>query len=367
MSKNTLSAFGYIITYTVVILLTLHFHWDLVGVASASLVGRLVEVILRTIPLHATLRTITLQPLDSAIVERIRRFCIEAIGIQLLMSVMWDRSEMVFLRAFSSLEQIAFYSVSFGLANNLLIIPRTFGGATGITLMVESTRDPTRVRSIVNNTCRYLLLVVFPVHLGAAAIVREAIHFAYGDKYIGAVPVLIIASILAIPRSFQEIPMVLMRAADRQKQMLYWFLVTGIINVALDAALIPHYGAVGAAWGNGLSQTFGIIAIWKQSRSYYNFSFPVHVAAQLALAGSVMALIAFCLGRLIPGLTGLILAVITSIPVYLLLVKVVHGLEPADNARLSLIGNRLPGFIRRAYLTTIAFATSAPKAEPQPQ
>ena len=80
-----------------------------------------------------------------------------------------------------------------------------------------------------------------------------------------------------------------------------------------------------------------------------------------------MALIAFCLGRLIPGLTGLILAVITSIPVYLLLVKVVHGLEPADNARLSLIGNRLPGFVRGAYLTTIAFATSAPKAEPQPQ
>src|SRR5665213_3053934 len=56
MSKNAQSAFGYIVVYAGVIGLTLHFHWDLVGVASASLVGRTVEVFLRTIPLNRFLR-----------------------------------------------------------------------------------------------------------------------------------------------------------------------------------------------------------------------------------------------------------------------------------------------------------------------
>ncbi|HEY0161240.1 MAG TPA: polysaccharide biosynthesis C-terminal domain-containing protein [Edaphobacter sp.] len=366
-SKNTTSAFGYIFTYTLIILLTLHFHWDLVGIASASLIGRVVEMALRTIPLHSRLSKIPLEPLDHDIIARIRRFCIEAMGIQLLMSVVWDRSEMIFLKAFSGLEQIAFYSVSFGLANNLLVIPRVFGGATGITLMVESSRDPSRVRSILDNICRFLLFVVLPVHLGAAAIVREAIHFAYGDKYIGAVPVLIIASILAIPRSFQELPSVLLSAADHQKRTLFWYMITGVLNIALDAVLIPRYGAIGAAWGNGLSQAFGVVVIWRAARQDFDFGFPVLPAIRLFSASLIMALIAFAIGRRVPGMPGLILAVLTAIPVYILLVRLFHGLRPEDNYRLSLIGNRLPSVVRRPYMAVVSFITTTPQAEAQPQ
>ena len=359
-SKNTISAFSYLVSYSVVILLTLHFHWDLVGIASASLVGRGAEVVFRTIPLHAQLRKLPLDTLPDEVVHRIRRFCVQAIGIQVLMSVVWDRSEMIFLRAFSSLEQIAFYSVSFGLANNLLLIPRTFGGATGVTLMVESARDPARLGSIIRNASRYLLLVVFPVHLGAAAITSQAIRFAYGAKYVAAVPVLIIASILAIPRAFQEIPEVLMRAADRQKQLLHWLILTGILNIALDAALIPRYGAVGAAWGNGLSQTFGVVAVWQAARRAYTFSLPVGATVRLFFAGAIMAALAFAVGRAIPGVAGLITAVLTAIPVYILLVKLLHGLEPSDRQRLAPLANRLPNPIRRAYLAAIAFVTPFP-------
>lgn len=100
VSNNTLSAFGYIAAYALTIILTVHFHWDLVGVASASLVGRTVEVFLRTIPLNATLRKLPLDTLDGDIIRRIRNFCIQAVGLQLLMTVVWDRSEMVFLRVF---------------------------------------------------------------------------------------------------------------------------------------------------------------------------------------------------------------------------------------------------------------------------
>jgi O-antigen/teichoic acid export membrane protein len=359
VSKNTLSAFGYLITYAIVITLTIHFHWDLVGVASAALVSRTVEVVLRTIPLNAKLRKLPLEKLDGGVIDRIRKFCLQAIGIQLLMSVVWDRSEMVFLRAFSSLEQIAFYSISFSLAANLLIVPRTFGTATGISLMVEAARDPERIDSIVKNSCRYLLLVVFPVHLGAAAITSQAIRFVYGAKYTGAIPVLIVASILSIPRAFQEIPDILLRAADRQKQLFLWLTITGIVNILLDAALIPHFGAVGAAWGNGLAQAFGIVAIWKQAQRAYRFSLPTQSAIRLGLAGLLMAGIAYGVGRLIPGIPGLIAAVVSAVPIYLGLIKLVRGLEPSDRLRLAPLVNRFPGPVRPGFSALIAFATPA--------
>ena len=357
VSNNTFSAFGYLVSYTVVIVLTVHYQWDLVGVASAMLIGRTFEVILRTIPLHVKLRKLPLSTLPQEVVERIRRFCIQAVGIQLLMSVVWDRSEIWFLRYFSGLEQIGFYSISFTLVNNLLVVPRTFGNATGISLMVQATREPERIDGIVRNACRYLLFVALPVHLGAAAIARAAVGFAYDARYIPAIPVIMIASLLSIPRAFQEISEVLMRAADRQKELLTWLSITGLVNIVLDYFLIRRYGAVGAAWGNGLAQAFGIVVVWEQARRFYKFSFPIETAVRFFCASSIMAAIAFFVCREVPGLLGLILAVATAVPIYLLLVKVFRGLAADDRQRLEPIGNRLPGAARRLYVSIIEFIT----------
>ena len=357
VSNNTFSAFGYLFAHLLVVILTVYRHWDLVGVASAMLIARTVEVLLRTFPINAKLRKMPLDALPPELVQRIRQFCIQSVGIQFIIAVVWDRSELWFLRAFSGLEQLAFYSVSFGMAEKLLLIPRTFGNATGITLMLEATRDPGRVSGIIRNACRYLLFVSIPVHLGAAAIAAGAIGIAYGPKYSQAVPVLIIAAILSIPRAFQELSETLMRAADRQKQVLIWLGVTGVLNVGLDYYLIPRYGAVGAAWGNGISQTFGIIAVWRQARRFYDFSFPLRSAMRLAAAGLLMAGVAFYIDRHLSGLPGLILAIAAAIPTYLLAVKLFRGLYPSDRERLAPVANRLPASAKRFYMAVVDFIT----------
>ena len=355
--RNTSSAVLYIFSYALVIVLTIHFHWDLVGVASASLVGRTVEVVVRTISLRKRLRLLPLDTVDRVTKDRIRRFCLQAMGVQLLMSVVWDRSELVFLRHFSSLDEMAFYSVSFGLASNLLLVPNTFGSATSMTLMVEASKAKGRVESIVSNASRYLLLASVPVNLGAAAITGLAIHFAYGPKYAKAAPVLIIAALLGIPRAFQSIPQTLLRAKDRQSRMLFWFGVTGVVNIALDAALIPHFGAVGAAWGNGLSQTFGVAAIWLQSRKYYEFHFPVASAVRTVAAGLIMAALAHAISVYLPNVAGLVLAIAGASVSYVLLLKLLHGLAPSDRERLAPVGKRLPGKLRQVFLSVLTFLT----------
>jgi O-antigen/teichoic acid export membrane protein len=185
------------------------------------------------------------------------------------------------------------------------------------------------------------------------------VRLTYGAKYAGAIPVLTIAAILAVPRGFQEIPETFLRAADRQRQLFLWLTVTGVINIGLDWVLIPHFGAVGAAWGNGLSQAFGVCATWMQARRYYIFRLPVGTAARLALAGTIMALAAFAVGHIVPGFPGLVLAVATAPPLYIFLVKLFHGLEASDRGRLLPLGDRLPGPLGRAYSAVITFVTPA--------
>lgn len=356
---NTVSALGYLFCYAAIMVLTVVFHWDLPGIAAATLIGRTCEVFLRTIPLNRKLRQMPLDELPKEVIQRIRKYCAEAVGIQLLMSVVWDRSEFVFLRHYCSLEQIAFYSISVGLTDKLLLLPRTFSFATGVTLMVESSRENNRVDSIVKNGVRFLFLVTLPVNLGAAAIAFGALRVAYGTRYIAATVPMMVAAVLGIARAFQDMPDILLRSADRQRYLLGALVTAGIFNIGIDWLLIPRYAAVGAAWGNGLSQALGVTLIWVMARRFFTFSLPWLEAAKLLFASGVMATLAWYLDRRIGGIAGLVLAVGSALPVYVLMVKMVGGLEASDRDRLAPVGNKLPSSLRGVYNATLAFLTPA--------
>jgi O-antigen/teichoic acid export membrane protein len=225
--------------------------------------------------------------------------------------------------------------------------------------MVEASRDPKRVASIAGNSCRFLLLLSISLCLGSAAIMQSAVGVVYGPRYHGAVPALIIATLLCIPRAFQWLPETLLRTADRQNRLILWYGITGVVNMTLDFILIPKYGAVGAAWGNGLSQVFSVFAIWFQARQFFQFSLPKLATLRIGLAGIVMAAIAYFISHRIPHLPGLILAIAAAAASYVGLLRLFGGLEPGDRERLAPIGNRLPGPARRLFLAAVSFATAA--------
>ncbi len=129
--------------------------------------------------------------------------------------------------------------------------------------MAEAARNRDRVASIVFGSFRFLCLVVLPVHIGAAIISKQAITLAYGAQYLPAVWPMMITAALGIPRAFQNLPDTLMRAADRQYDLIRCMIITGMVNIAVDFILIPHHGAVGAAIGNGVAQSFGVVLLWS--------------------------------------------------------------------------------------------------------
>lgn len=358
MAPNTISAFGYLVSYVAVIVLTIVFKWDLIGIASATLIGRTTEVILRTIPLHRKLQQFPLEPVPNEIKTRIRNYCQQAVGVQLLTAVVYDRSEFIFLRWLSGLSQVSYYSISIGLVDRLLILPRVFGTATGATLTVEATRDASRVDSIVRNSCRILLLVVIPIHIGAASIAKAAIGLGYDARYAPAAPVMFIAALLGMPRAFQFISETLLRAADRQKFMLQCLLITGLANLVLDYFFIKHFGAIGAAWGNGLAQLFGTVLVWLSARKIYHFHFPVAAAVRFGIAGVIMGVVSYVVSHHMRPVLGFPLGILSGAVVYLLMLKVLHALDRDDRERLALVVKRVPGRFRRPVQSAVNFLTA---------
>ncbi|HEY0564510.1 MAG TPA: polysaccharide biosynthesis C-terminal domain-containing protein [Terriglobales bacterium] len=341
-SKNTLSAFGYLGSYTAIVIASLILHWDLVGIASAMLVGRTLEVALRIPPVRKQLSAIAPATLPPELKSRIRRFCLQAVGVQVLTSIVWDKSELIVLAAFSSAKQIAYYSISAGLVANLLTAPRVFSTGIGVSLMAEAGRGTKKVASIVFHGVRFLGLIVLPIYLGAAAITKQAIWTAYGTRYMPAVSVMLVAVLFGIPRSFLDIPSVLMRAADRQNAILRCMILTAAFNIALDLLLIPRFGALGAAYGNGISQTLGIVLFWFAARKIYSFQFPFQALSRLAIAALGMATVALLIARTFKPAVGLGVALLVAPLVYMLLLRILRALELSDLDRLLLLASKLP-------------------------
>ena len=360
VSNNTISALGYLVSYTVIIALTVHFQWDLVGVATATLISRTIEVVWRTIPLNRKMAALPKEAIDRELKRDVQRFCLQATGLQLVTGAAFDRTEILFLKAYSTLDQIAFYSVSVSLSLNLLVPPRVLGFATGASLMVEASRDARRVASIVRNACTYTLLAIFPITFGAAAVALSATQVVYGSRYIGAVPAMMISSILILPRAFQWVSDTLLRVADQQNRLIVWFAISAVFNALIDWFLIPRYGATGAAWGNGLGQTFAVIGTWMLGRKFFEYTFPWASALRIGASSVAMGLIAYGVSHSLAGPLGLAAGIIAGAAVYPVFLRMTGALSAVDAERLLPIGKKLPGSLRGAFAAVIRFTTCAP-------
>jgi O-antigen/teichoic acid export membrane protein len=213
-------------------------------------------------------------------------------------------------------------------------------------MMVQYGRDSRRLRALAETSARYLALISFPVHLGLAAIAAPLVWVTYGSKYSGAVPALVVAACLGIPKAFFLPVQALLSSWERQNLIIRWGLVSAALNLVLDFALIPKYGAVGAAFANGITQTFFALALWLAAVNLLNIRFPILPIAKTALISAVMAVTVHLAISRVPALLGLVLAIILGVVVYMTLVRMTRVLNPADHGQIINLNNHLPSSIR---------------------
>ena len=322
---------------------SLYFGWGLLGISIGLFTMRAAELVVRFLPLVNRFSQHSAEPLDRTLSRRMFLFSGQSLILLLLGLIVWDRSEMVFLKYFcADIRQVAFYSVAFNMTERLLVFSQVFGTATGATMMVQYGRDSSRVRGLAETSSRYLALISFPVHLGLAAIAVPLVWLTYGSKYSGAVPALVVAACLGIPKAFFIPVQAVLSSWERQDLIIRWGLVSAALNLGLDFALIPKYGAVGAALANGATQTFFSFALWVAAARLLEIRFPILPIAKTAIVAAVMAVaVHFTISRL-PALLGVPLAIVLGVAVYLALIRIARVLKPADRGRMLNIKSHLP-------------------------
>jgi O-antigen/teichoic acid export membrane protein len=336
--------------FVIAVFSSIYFGWGLLGISIGLLTMRAAELVVRLIPLIKHFKQYRAEPLDRILSKRMFLFSGQSLLLLLLGLIVWDRSEMVFLKNLcSDIRQVAFYSVAFNITERLLIFSQVFGTATGATLMVQYGRDSSLVRGLAETSLRYLALIAFPVHLGLAAIAAPLVSATYGSKYLEAVPALIIAACLGIPKAFFLPAQAILSSWDRQKVIIRWGLVSAALNLLLDFTLIPKYGAVGAAIANGVTQTFFAAVLWLALVPLLNLRFEKLAIAKTVVISVVMAAVVHVATARIPGFLGLTLAIILGVIVYLALIRVSGVLNRDDQGRLLNLRNHFPAGFRQPF------------------
>ncbi|MEV4897830.1 polysaccharide biosynthesis C-terminal domain-containing protein [Nonomuraea sp. NPDC055795] len=128
--------------------------------------------------------------------------------------------------------------------------------------------DLARARELYQATTMWLVLLTWPVWLGYAAIAPWLLRI-FGQEYGAAVPVALILSATMMLATACGMVDVVLTAAGHTTSSLLNLVAAVACTLALDLALIPSHGAVGAVlgWSGGVIVK-NLLPLWQLHRRY---------------------------------------------------------------------------------------------------
>jgi len=363
---NLPASFANFASYSLLVVLTLWYGWGLVGLATATLVSRVIETAVRYIGVQRWLRAYRIGAIPQDLRTRMFTFSRQNLVVLLLSIIVWDRSELLFLNHFSPTTQLAFYSLAFSVIKQLLMVPLAFSSAIGVTILAQYGRDARELKGLIYNGTRYVTLLSIPLFIGVAAVSHPLILMVYGHVYADVIPVLALMSVLAIPRAFQVFSEHLLQATETQAFMVRWLTLSAVANLLFDWLLIPRYGAIGAAIANGVGQTLAVVGVWAKATSILNVQPPTRFMTRVFAAGAVMFAAVWPISYWVRPVIALALGIPLGAATFFVCIRLMRCLETTDLVRLQQLTARLPGRLRTMVDAALVFMTGAAATRHEP-
>jgi O-antigen/teichoic acid export membrane protein len=343
-SRNLPASVISTLTYFTVIAATLVFKWGATGVGAAFFSMRVVDFLVRLFPTIKRILawdTAHVQPVG--LPTRMMTFAWQSVASMIVALIVWNRSEVILLKYLcSDIRQIAFYSLAFSMAEQLLLSATIFGAATGATIFAQIGRDKSKLPALTASSFRYLALTSIPLHVIASALAVPALLLFYGNQYKGAVMVVMLAPLLCMPKAFIGPVQSLLQSAERQSYVIVATVLAGIVDIGVAWYLIPAHGAVGACIGNGAAQVTAVGMMWAIGIHLYKVELPWMQVAKIAFSSIVASLTAHFIAMQLAPLWAILCGGSASLIVLFGLFYLMRVLEPEDRARFHILTGMLP-------------------------
>jgi O-antigen/teichoic acid export membrane protein len=349
--------------------------WELVGLAAALLASRLCDCLLRwkltAKRLPEYLSRLGPDPTPAGAVPKlppgfareVAVFVVEATILTLLTMVVWNRSEIFFLKRYSDIEQVAYFSVAFGLSLMPGQAVSPFSRAASVSVYAETGRDAESGIHVARVYWRYVVLLIMPACLGLAALSGPLLRLLYGVRYLDAAPVLMLGASLSMFGSLADPATSLVTAAGGQRRLVIGGVCAAIATLTLDYVLVRSYAALGGALANGLGQAISAVTVTMIARRY---SFKVPFSFLLRVLGAVAGMTAFVgvVVYLLPDLAAVVVGLPVGVLAYGLFLRIGRIIGSDDVERFlhaeSLLPKPMRGLFRRMLKAVAAPSSPTP-------
>jgi O-antigen/teichoic acid export membrane protein len=297
-----------------------------------------------------TRRALSLYPrrapaVSPALRHELGRYVMSLSVVRVLETLVWDRSEIFFLKLWVPTHEIAFYSLAAGLASRAMIVPAIFVGALLPALSsLHGAGDDAEFGRLYRAALRGVALVGAPIAAVSAGLAPTLIHLLYGEAYAPVATlyrVLVAVGLLGVTR---DVAWAALRAAGDRRSMLTATAVTAAVDLALAALLVRSRGTAGAVIANTVAQV--TVSVWAfiALRRLKGSRFPLGDLSRIGVAGA-LALLATAVGA--AGSHGVVALVVgggAGFVVYLLACVVLGAVNARDVTLLVASGRRLASF-----------------------
>jgi O-antigen/teichoic acid export membrane protein len=338
-------------------------HGGLVWLVGALLASRSFDCVVRFLMYRSVYAKIPGQarkgPLEPELRKRLIHFAGRQMVLMALYTLLFDRMEVFFLKARAPSREIAFFSVPFTLVQYLLQVPQMLAGSAAASIMVRQGRSPKEAARLAVTTTWFTMLLAAPELFGVASIADPLLRLMYGYKYLGAIPVLSTLSLFGLCLAMSQPAQYLMVAAERQISYILCMGAAAVVDVTLVYFLVPHFGAVGAAWGKGISQTVAAAGSIGVMLWYSRVPLPLGRMARVLAASTAMFFAVRAVGRVLPPLAVLLVGIPVGAAVFIVLARLLRCLDRADRERFRQLERLVPGRARGPYMKLINFLVPA--------
>lgn len=168
------------------------------------------------------------------------------LGIAVIFNLLYDKIDLLLISGLRSFEEAAFYSVAYGLFKSSSIL-FSFLLVSGFTRIAGLNREPSAIKIFLNEHAKLIsaicvicsvLLFVFP---------ELIINSIYSGKFENSVSILRILSIGIIAMGLNNLTGIVLNGMGYFKIVMFITMYALIMNVVLNAFLIPKYGITASA------------------------------------------------------------------------------------------------------------------------
>jgi O-antigen/teichoic acid export membrane protein len=247
-------------------------------------------------------------------IKEIFSFALPLVAVDML-TVVTNSSNIIILGHFGTPQDVANYRVVLPAAQLNIIMLSSFGVLfTPIAARMFARKDTKGIHELYWRTAVWISVLSFPVFAATFSTSHAVTVLLFGHRYASSAPILALLSLGYYFNAALGFNGLTLRVFGLVRYSVVISIVAGVFNIAINLALIPTLGALGA--GIGTCATFIFHNILKQSGLRLGTGIsvfdPHHARVYAVILGATAALAALAIGLHAPPYAAIVMVAAAS-------------------------------------------------------